>query len=697
MADGIVGVDETRTLVAVEVATDLLARIREEEAQFELLIARAEATPVGEPGPQGPPGIQGEPGPIGPIGPPGPAGPRGPEGFQGPVGPAGPAGSEVDSVAGLTGVITSAGLRAALGVYTTAQVDTAITSATGGLVPNTRTIAGKALSANITLAKGDVGLSSVDNTSDANKPVSTATQTALNQRVPITRTISGKALSSDITLVKGDVGLGNVDNTSDANKPISTAVATALAAKQDATGIVELIHDTVAGFLTAGPNVTLTYDDLAGTLLVTSTGEGGGSGGAVDSVAGLTGTITGAALRTALSVYTIAQTDTAIADAVAGIETDYAATQTALAARVPNTRTVNGHALSADVTVTKGDVGLGNVDNTSDIDKPVSSAAALAFVPMTRTVAGKSLGSDITLAKGDVGLANVDNTADTQKPVSIAQSAAFVPQARTVNGKPLTVDIAITKADIGLGNVDNLSSAQITASLTGSFVPNTRAIAGRPLTADITLTKADVGLANVDNTPDAGKPVSVAQAAAISAAIAALTKTSVGLSNVDNTSDAQKFAPPPVILASTNYTPVLTDTFPKTLVFTAATPVTFNVPTNAAVAFPIGTRIEIAQHGTGPVTIVAPAGVFMNSLGLPSTATVGTRMIAGQYGVVTLRKTGADSWHLYGDLLPYYISMVDGAPTPPAVVGTTNLFVAEGDGDTRVRYGDGILLRLVTE
>ena len=36
-----------------------------------------------------------------------------------------------------------------------------------------------------------------------------------------------------VTLVKGDVGLGNVDNTSDADKPVSTATQTALNAKQD--------------------------------------------------------------------------------------------------------------------------------------------------------------------------------------------------------------------------------------------------------------------------------------------------------------------------------------------------------------------------------------------------------------------------------------------------------------------------------
>jgi hypothetical protein len=45
-------------------------------------------------------------------------------------------------------------------------------------------------------------------------------------------TITAAALKTALALVKGDVGLGNVDNTSDANKPISTATATALAGKQ---------------------------------------------------------------------------------------------------------------------------------------------------------------------------------------------------------------------------------------------------------------------------------------------------------------------------------------------------------------------------------------------------------------------------------------------------------------------------------
>lgn len=51
--------------------------------------------------------------------------------------------------------------------------------------------------------------------------------------VPDTRKVAGKTLTADITLAKADVGLGNVDNTSDANKPVSTAQATAIGLKLD--------------------------------------------------------------------------------------------------------------------------------------------------------------------------------------------------------------------------------------------------------------------------------------------------------------------------------------------------------------------------------------------------------------------------------------------------------------------------------
>ena len=56
--------------------------------------------------------------------------------------------------------------------------------------------------------------------------------TDLAAKVPAARTINGQPLTSNVTLAKGDVGLGNVDNTSDASKPISTLTQAALNAKE---------------------------------------------------------------------------------------------------------------------------------------------------------------------------------------------------------------------------------------------------------------------------------------------------------------------------------------------------------------------------------------------------------------------------------------------------------------------------------
>ena len=53
--------------------------------------------------------------------------------------------------------------------------------------------------------------------------------------------------------------------------------------------------------------------------------------------------------------------------------------QTALGLLVPKTTTVNGYALSGNVSLGKSDVGLGNVENTSDLGKPISAAAQAAL------------------------------------------------------------------------------------------------------------------------------------------------------------------------------------------------------------------------------------------------------------------------------------------------------------------------------
>lgn len=88
----------------------------------------------------------------------------------------------------------------------------------------------------VSLTKSDVGLGAVDNTADADKPISTATATALGGKEPtVTAGSTGQYYRGDkswATLDKNAVGLSNVDNTTDLGKPISTATQTALDGKE---------------------------------------------------------------------------------------------------------------------------------------------------------------------------------------------------------------------------------------------------------------------------------------------------------------------------------------------------------------------------------------------------------------------------------------------------------------------------------
>ena len=157
--------------------------------------------------------------------------------------------------------------------------------------------------------------------------------------------------------------------------------------------------------------------------------------------------------------------------------------ETLALAAIPGTRTVNGHPLSADVTVTKSDVGLGNADNTSDANKPISTATQTALdakVPTTTTVNSHALSANVTVTKGDVGLGNVDNTSDSSKPISTAtqtgldtkqNSLAFTPEdvankdtdgslAASSDTKYASQKATKTYADtklVGFGTVDTLA------------------------------------------------------------------------------------------------------------------------------------------------------------------------------------------------------------------------------------------------
>lgn len=88
----------------------------------------------------------------------------------------------------------------------------------------------------------------------------------------------------------------------------------------------------------------------------------------------------------------------------------------------------------------------------------------------------------------------------------------------------------------------------------------------------------------------------------------------------------------------TTYTLVLSDAG-KVIECSNASAITLTVPTNASVAFPVGTIIEVYQQGAGQVTVSSTA-----TLRAPGGAK--TRV---QYSTLTLRKRATDEWVISGD------------------------------------------------
>jgi hypothetical protein len=140
------------------------------------------------------------------------------------------------------------------------------------------------------ITKTMVGLGSVDNTADADKPVSTATQTALDAKLASAtaattyETITNVALKAPLEsptftgtvsgVTKTHVGLENVDNTADADKPVSDDTQAALDLKADLegptfTGTVDFSGATVTG-LPAAEFVQMTTVSVSSNVTLES-------------------------------------------------------------------------------------------------------------------------------------------------------------------------------------------------------------------------------------------------------------------------------------------------------------------------------------------------------------------------------------------------------------------------------------------
>ena len=484
------------------------------------------------------------------------------------------------------------------------------------------------------VTKAQVGLDQVDNTSDLNKPVSTAQQAAIDlakeelQKIIDTNkatidnyTVSGHKISENPVLTKEDVGLGNVDNTADIDKPISHYVQDALDALKTSSdaGLNAHISDTNnphkvtkeqvgLGNVTDDAQVKRSEMGVAGG--VATLDENGQVPSSqlpafVDEIIeadsldtlpnpGETGKIYVTKNDNKTYRWSGSQYVEISASLVLGetSETAYPGDK-----GKETTDKVNAHLADFENPhqVTKDQVGLGNVDNTSDLDKPISTATQEALDTLRSDLEGdintgsselsKLINDHIAnvenphqVTKAQVGLGNVDNTSDLNKPVSTAQQAA-IDLAKSEVSTALTTHIqdknnphSVTKAQVGLGNVDNTADLNKPVSVAQQAAID-------KVSSDLTLalqthttntnnphqvTAAQIGLGHVNDTADVDKPVSKAQQEAINAVKEELstkltdttntltnhiedknnphkvTKEQLGLGNVDNTADIDK-------------------------------------------------------------------------------------------------------------------------------------------------------------
>jgi hypothetical protein len=276
------------------------------------------------------------------------------------------------------------------------------------------------------------------------------------------KTLTAPAISSPTGLVKGDVGLGSADNTADTAKPVSTAQQTALNLKADLASPALTGTPTVP---TAAPGTSTTQ--AASTAFVTT------ADALKAPLASPTLTGTPAAPTASPGTNTTQLATTAFVAAADALKADLASpTFTGAPAAPTASGGTNTTQIATTAFVTSGLSGKqdSDADLTAIAGLDSSTAGAIASDGagwIKKTYA--QLKTALSLVKGDVGLGSVDNTADTAKPVSTAQQTALNLKADLASPTFTGTVSGITKTMVGLGSVDNTSDASknsATATLT---------------------------------------------------------------------------------------------------------------------------------------------------------------------------------------------------------------------------------------
>ncbi len=349
--------------------------------------------------------------------------------------------------------IANTALLATMAYADTAEAD-AITAA--GIAADT-----KIATAVAALAKSSVGLANVDNTSDQNKPVSDAQESAIatakSEAIAESETISNSHVSTHNAITTNVHGIA--DTSLLATKAYAdTAETDAIFAAGQAADAKVLAHNdettNVHGILDTSELVTsadliIALDGAAGEY-PSLAGEGL-EWDAVNEQFDIDETLI------ATRVYAENTADTKIATAVAALTPSSvgltSVDNTADLAKPVSTvqataiATAKSEAITAAGTAADTKISTHNTD-TSD----VHGIADTSLLALKSEVAA--------VTKSSLGLGNVDNTADADKPVSTAQSSAIATaKSEAIADATSQVNALLTGAPAALNTLDELAAA----------------------------------------------------------------------------------------------------------------------------------------------------------------------------------------------------------------------------------------------
>jgi hypothetical protein len=430
---------------------------------------------------------------------------------------------------------------------------------------NTQTLTGKTLTS--PKINEDVALTATATELNYVDGVTSAIQTQLNDKAPIasptfTGTVSG--------VTKTHVGLGNVDNTTDANKPVSTATQTALDLK------APIASPTFTGTVTL-PGAP-TSDLHAATKLY------------VDNV-------------------------------TAGInfhESVHAASTVTIAANYSNGTSGVGATLTAD-----------------------TSRAFSTLDGESVTIGQRVLIKNQTDEKQN-GIYTLTTVGSVSVPwvLTRATDADNNPTGEMKIGDFVLVLNGTTQASIGYIN----NSATNPIVIGTDNISYTEFSAGKTVVAGNGLQEATPGTLSIDTGVTATK-ASVDLKAPIDAPTFTnlVTLSASGVAFTDGTQTKQGVASlTPIIQKTDSYTLSALTERDSLIEVAKASATTITIPLNSAVAYPVGTSIDILQTSTGQVTIAGDAGVTVNS-------TPGLKLRT-QWSSCTLFKRATNTWVVFGDL-----------------------------------------------